>query len=91
MTTPPAWADQRDHQFLDIVTQHRKLGYGRMMHLISELWQQSDPKGALTVGDTYSGQDKKRKRCRLEGHDWSPGGDYDWCDRCEAKRPKVTE
>ncbi len=91
MTIPLAWADQRDRKFLDIVIQNRELGYGRMMLLISELWCQSDPKGALIVGDTYFIHDLKRKRCKQEGHDWRPGGSYDWCDRCGTAREKVTE
>lgn len=71
-----------DDAFMAFVKQHRSFGFGRMMHLISELWRSEDPRGALSVGDAYGVVEKKRERCALEGHDRSSGNSYDWCDRC---------
>lgn len=71
-----------DDAFAVFVKQHRSFGYGRMMHLISELWRSDDPVGALSVGDTYGMLERKRERCAAEGHDVRHGNSYDWCDRC---------
>lgn len=74
-----------DKEFREFVLKHREYGFGRMMHAISALWQESDPKGALSVGDTYLIAEKKRQRCANEGHDRRQGNSYDWCDRCGAR------
>ncbi len=74
-----------DEDFIAFVKRNRAFGYGRMMHLISELWRSEDPRGALSVGDTYGSLEKKRLRCTSEGHDRSRGNSYDWCDRCGAR------
>lgn len=39
--------------FMDVVKENRRLGYARMMELISEEWKKHDPKGALSVGRSY--------------------------------------
>ena len=74
-----------DQEFREFVLRNREFGFGRMMHAISALWQATDPKAALSVGDTYGMLDRKRKRCASEGHDPRHGNSYDWCDRCGAK------
>lgn len=60
----------------------KEIGYGRMMEIISRIWQRQDPKGALTVGETYFIEEVKRERCKKEGHDVREGHDWNWCDRC---------
>lgn len=74
-----------DQEFREFVLRHREFGFGRMMHAISALWQDSDPKGALSVGGTYGMVELKRQRCAKEGHDRRKGNSYDWCDRCGAR------
>lgn len=74
-----------DDVFIAFVKRNRAFGYGRMMHLISELWRSDDPVGALSVGDAYVMLERKRSRCALEGHDIRHGNSYDWCDRCGAR------
>ncbi|HSX23219.1 MAG TPA: hypothetical protein VLE97_10650 [Gaiellaceae bacterium] len=83
-----AWAKTApmpDEAFAAFVDRHREFGYGRMMHVISELWRATDPRGALSVGDTYGILEVKRARCAAEGHDVRHGNSYDWCDRCGAQ------
>lgn len=74
--------------FFQSVLAWRGLGYGRMMQMISQQWRREVGDGAHCVTDTYNGVAAKRKRCRTGGHDWRPGGAYDWCDRCNKGRPK---
>lgn len=71
-----------DAAFVAYVQRFRTFGYGRMMHLISELWKRSDPDGALSVGPCYGTLVQHRERCAQEGHDVSHGTSWDWCDRC---------
>ena len=73
-----------DKEFREFVLKHREYGFGRMMQAISTLWQEIDPKGALSVGETYGSVERKRLRCAKEGHDSHEGNSYDWCDRCGA-------
>ena len=88
-----AWAkaDQRpsallsDEDFAAFVEKNREFGYGRMMQVISELWREKDPRGALSVGETYGILEIKRARCAAVGHDVRHGNSYDWCDRCGAQ------
>jgi len=80
-----------DQDFREFVLRHRAYGFGRMMDAISELWRQSDSKGALSVGDTYAILETKKRRCASDGHDRRKGNSYDWCDRCGAQLdPAVT-
>jgi hypothetical protein len=80
-----------DEDFAAFVKRNRTFGYGRMMHLISELWRSQDPVGALSVGDTYGMLERKRSRCAAEGHDIRHGNSYDWCDRCDARLDPDTD
>jgi hypothetical protein len=73
-----------DGEFKAFVLQNREFGYGRMMQVISGIWQKADPIGALTVGEAYGSEELKRERCQKEGHDRSRSG---WCDRCGASPP----
>lgn len=75
-------------EFLSAVKFHRAMGYGRMLRMISHLWRDEAGDIALCVTDTFHGVAAKEKRCKEEGHDWRPGGDFDWCDRCNVNRPK---
>jgi len=67
-----AWAkiDRRqsaplsDGMFTAFVERNREFGYGRMMQIISGLWQQKDPRGALSVGDTYGMLERRSRRAR---------------------------
>jgi hypothetical protein len=77
--------------FFQSVLAWRRLGYGRMMQMISQQWRLEVGDGAKIANDTYNGIKNKRKRCRKEGHDWRPGGSCDWCDRCDKSRPKKGE
>jgi hypothetical protein len=70
-----------DDEFRTFVEKNRAFGYGRMMQLISELWREHDPAGALSVGDTYASCEQKRERCATLGHVVHSGAHYDWCDR----------
>lgn len=69
-------------EFRAFVEKNREFGYGRMMQLISELWRERDPAGALSVGDAYAILELKRERCAALGHDVHSGAHSDWCDRC---------
>jgi hypothetical protein len=79
----PKTADER--AFFETVEKLRGIGYGRMMQMISEVWRRSSPDDALSVGDTYFMLEKKRERCKKEGHDIRHGQNWDWCDRCVAR------
>lgn len=72
----------KEAEFRAAVDSCRMVGYGRMMEIISGIWQRQDPKAAFTVGETYHIEFLKRKRCEKEGHDVSKGTDWNWCDRC---------
>jgi hypothetical protein len=86
MITPPETQAEKD--FMAQVASHRRIGYGRMIQMISELWRDLHGDGALYANDTYSSLQKKRERCAREGHDPSPGTCYDWCDRCGQRLAK---
>lgn len=70
--------------FRAAVEANKAIGYGRMMEIISRMWQKEDPKGAFAVGDCYGIYEIKKERCRKEGHDTRHGTNWDWCDRCGA-------
>lgn len=40
----------KEQEFLDFVRQHHKIGYGRMMQIISHEWHRVDDIGAMVVG-----------------------------------------
>lgn len=73
--------------FFQSVLAWKKLGYGRMMQMISQQWRREVGDGAAVATDTYHGVEAKKKRCKKEGHDWSPGTEFMWCDRCGASKP----
>ena len=75
-------------RFRSFVLNNRAMGYGRMMQMISEIWREQHGDGAHLANETYAGLAKKQKRCKAEGHDWSEGSEYLWCDRCGASEPK---
>jgi hypothetical protein len=74
--------------FFQSVLAWKGIGYGRMMQMISQQWRREVGDGAHCVTDTYNGVEAKKKRCEREGHDWRPGGSYDWCDRCGDSRSR---
>jgi len=78
-----------DESFRQLVRDWRDMGWGRMMQIIAEEWAQVDPIGAHTTGPARAIVLKSMERCRTEGHDWSHGGDHDYCDRtgCHAHQP----
>ena len=78
------WMDRTDTRFAEYVEASRKLGYGRMMQIISCVWAEHDMEGSLTVGPARSTVKRRKERCERDGHDWNPkeGGQYKWCDRC---------
>jgi hypothetical protein len=42
-----------EDDFMEVVQENRRIGYGRMMQLISEHWRKEDPLGALSLGPCY--------------------------------------
>ena len=80
--------DLIESDFHRYVQTHREIGYGRMMQMISEIWHAEHGDAAHLANETYSGLAKKKRRCKREGHDWSAGTEYFWCDRCGANKRK---
>ncbi len=78
----PEWMDPQDKSFLTFIRDKRWMGYGRMMQIISEEWYRVYGGSAHTCGPCYSTMEQRRERCAAEGHDWSEGNEYKWCDRC---------
>ncbi|KKM14353.1 hypothetical protein LCGC14_1706910 [marine sediment metagenome] len=51
-----------EQEFLDYVKQHKEIGYGRMMQIISFAWHEVDPMGALSpTGQCYGTLSKKER------------------------------
>lgn len=74
--------EAQETQFRAMVESCEKIGYGRMMEIISGIWYRKDAKAAFTVGETYHIEELKRERCKKEGHDVRKGTNWNWCDRC---------
>ena len=66
----PNWRERlgrNEKQFADDVERYRNAGegYGAMMQIVSFLWYEKDPVGALSVGHAYGSikQSRERKVC----------------------------
>lgn len=42
-----------EKEFTELVKQYSHIGYGNMMSIISRMWREKNPAGALTVGPCY--------------------------------------
>ncbi len=85
-TYPPFTPDEVG--FAELVKVSRRIGYGRMMQLISGIWKDQEGDGAHCVNETFAGLALKQKRCEIEGHDIGPDT-AGWCDRCGVKVQKA--
>ena len=79
-----------DAEFREEVLRRKKLGYGRMMSIISLMWQEEDRDTALLAGDSIYEFNRKCNRCERVGHDWDNerSSEYRWCDRCGRNEAK---
>lgn len=64
MIFPPQFKEEKE--FFEVIKKlGPKMGYGRMMQMVSDHWRDLDPVGALSVGPCYDGSAEKNRESQM--------------------------